>query len=145
MSKFTEFLEKYGQVMIDIFWAIIIIGIAFFVAILVAQGTGNEELKTKVWFWFALVSYLIINSVIIRNAFIEKAENILIIADFVLAGILFAGFILHLFIDFPIPIKIICGWPAIIGTLSLIMLAFASFIFLGVVNNVKGSNSLSVQ
>jgi hypothetical protein len=25
------------------------------------------------------------------------------------------------------------------------MLAFASFIFLGVVNNVKGSNSLSVQ
>lgn len=109
---------------------IIVVIIVFSVAALGDKNTENLKLEINLWFWASLVSYLAINDYVTVKFY--RVGKLIVWIDMILAILLTVGFTAHWFIKLPLAIEVFCLWPAVIGTLVLLVFAYAGKLYCAV-------------
>lgn len=105
-----------------VLWTAVILAIILLIASFMLGD--NSEKNIRVWYFYGVLSYLIIGGVIIAKTDNFNIVRILLTINFIAIILLLLGFIFHLFIVFSLPLQVIFGWPAMLSAIFFFALIF---------------------
>lgn len=131
-TSVSVFLKKTSQRVAKFFWPLFAVA-AVFLAAYVLTGT-NPVANARLWYFTGVIAYAIIGGVIISEA---NEKNIYSFIGTLILGlmwiniiaiiILIVGFVLNIFLNLPLAVQAILGWPAIVSLILFVILTLGIF------------------
>lgn len=105
-----------------VLWTAVILAIIFLIASFMLGD--KPETNIRVWYFYGVLTYLIIGGVLIAKTDNFNIVRLLLLINLIAIILLLLGFILNFFIIFSLPLQVIFGWPAILSAIFFFALIF---------------------
>ncbi|MDP2944169.1 MAG: hypothetical protein Q8N57_01175 [bacterium] len=133
ISAFSALVLKTRQRVAKFFWPLLAVAAVFLTAYVITGA--NPSANARVWYFAGIIAYIIIGGVIISevnevnvSGFMGTLIEGLLLINIVAIIILIVGFVLNFFLNLPLTVQAILGWPAIVSLIIFIILTLGIFV-----------------
>lgn len=129
----TVFSKRNLKRVAKFFWPLLTVAAVFLTAYVITGA--NPSANARVWYFAGIIAYIIIGGVIISetnevnvSGFMGTLIGGLLWINIVAIIILIVGFVLNFFLNLPLAVQGILGWPAIVSLIIFIILTLGIFV-----------------